>query len=220
MTLDETSQQNAGDDNPQVECDLNVNNESDKIREGCNNTNASSNTTWESSHLFSPWLSQSESTRSRITLGQSSTSQVDPHMRAGLRAEMQSPMKRTGQSGQAASGLEEHLTAFFDPMARDKRDAKNSMTNFYAMQLRDANKLIETLCNEVTRLRTSNQSKVTTLQEKVTELKIQNQTLKSKVDLLQMRIEIYSSRMMFASQHRSALPVLVWLHTRLVWMKE
>ncbi|KNZ46198.1 hypothetical protein VP01_747g4 [Puccinia sorghi] len=63
------------------------------------------------------------------------------------------------------------------------------MTNF--MQLRDANKTIETLRNEVTRLRTSNQSKDTTLQEKVTELKIENLPLKSKVDLLQMMLEIY-----------------------------
>ncbi|KNZ45329.1 hypothetical protein VP01_8244g1, partial [Puccinia sorghi] len=116
MTLDETSQQNAGDVNPQVECDLNANNESDEIGKGCNNTNASPKTKLESRHFFSPWLSQSEFIRSRITLGQSSTSQVGPQRRAGLQAEMQSPMKRTGQSGQAALGLEEHLTAFFDLM--------------------------------------------------------------------------------------------------------
>ncbi|KNZ60167.1 hypothetical protein VP01_15g1 [Puccinia sorghi] len=98
-----------GNVNPQVGCDLNANDESDEIGEGCNNTNASPNTTLESSP-------------SR------------PHRRAGLRAETQSLMKRTGQY-----------------------DAENSMKNFYAMQLRDANKTIETPRNEVTRLRTSNQ---------------------------------------------------------------
>ncbi|KNZ54812.1 hypothetical protein VP01_2847g3 [Puccinia sorghi] len=94
----------------------------------------------------------------------------------------------------------EHLTAFFDSMDHKKQDAKNSMTKLYAMQLRDANKTIETLCDKVTRLRNINQSKVTTLQEKVTESKIENQALKSKVYLLQMRLEIYLARMKFASQ--------------------
>ncbi|KNZ43652.1 hypothetical protein VP01_9g10, partial [Puccinia sorghi] len=54
------------------------------------------------------------------------------------------------------------------------------MTNFYAMQLRDANKTIETLCNKVTRDQQSEQGHYPS--RKGTELKIKDQALKSKVE--------------------------------------
>ncbi|KNZ50497.1 hypothetical protein VP01_4392g1 [Puccinia sorghi] len=63
-------------------------------------------------------------------------------------------------------------------MAREKCDTENSMMQFYAMQLPDANKTINNLRDKVPRLRTSDQSKVNSMQEKVTGLKIENQASK------------------------------------------
>ncbi|KNZ55785.1 uncharacterized protein VP01_2582g2 [Puccinia sorghi] len=96
-------------------------------------------------------------------------------------------------------------------MACEKCDTENSMMQFYAMQLRDAHKTIDNLRDEVTRLRTSNQSKVNSMQEKVTELKIQNQALKNKLEILQMRLEMSSACMTFPSQ---TLPIgpAEWFH--------
>ena len=75
-----------------------------------------------SSQSFSPWMSQLESARITFNPGQSTLSQVGPHRRASSRAGTQCPMKRTARAvpGRAVSGLEEHLTAFFDPVAREK----------------------------------------------------------------------------------------------------
>ena len=99
-------------------------------------------------------------------------------------------MKRTSQPGQAVSGLEEHLTVFFDPMACKKQETESSMTQFYTMQLREANKTVKILQGEVTRLTAGNQSKVNMLQEKLTDLRMENQALKSKVELLQMKLKM------------------------------
>ena len=109
-------------------------------------------------------------------------------------------MKRTSQPGQAVLGLEEHLTAFFEPTACKKQETESSMTQFYTMQLREANTTVEILRSKVTRLMAGNQSKVNTLQEKLTDLRIENQALKSKVELLQMKLKMSSARMTFTSQ--------------------
>ena len=74
------------------------------------------------------------------------------------------------------------------------------MTQFYTMQLREANTTVEILKSKVTRLMAGNQSKVNTLQEKLTDLRIENQALKSKFKLLQMKLEMSLARMTFTSQ--------------------
>jgi deoxyribodipyrimidine photolyase-like uncharacterized protein len=89
--------------------------------------------------------------------------------------------------------LEQHLTAWLDPAARQKREMENSMTQFYANQLRDAGKTIENLRDENNRLRLEDQSKANELKEKLTKLKIENSLLKAKLELLQMKIEMASS---------------------------
>ena len=89
-----------------------------------------------------------------------------------MRGISQSPIKRNNRLACSGLGLEEHLTAFFDPKTREKQENENGMTQFYAMQLRDENKTIENLRDEVNRLRTGDHSKVSSLQEKMTELKI------------------------------------------------
>ena len=68
------------------------------------------------------------------------------------------------------------------------------------MQLHKANKTIENLQGEVTQLKLGNQSNVNTLKEKVTKLMIENQALKSKVELLQMKLKMSLARMTFTSQ--------------------
>ncbi|WAQ89899.1 hypothetical protein PtA15_11A591 [Puccinia triticina] len=70
------------------------------------------------------------------------------------------------------------------------------MATFYAMQLRDANKTIESLCNKINRLRMGDQAKSNELKEKMTELRIENQSLKSKIELMHMM----SSNHLFSSQ--------------------
>ncbi|KNZ47488.1 hypothetical protein VP01_6364g1 [Puccinia sorghi] len=69
---------------------------------------------------------------------------------------------------QSGSGLEEHLTALFNPTVRKKCDNENRMTKFCAMQLRDVNKTVNKLRDKVNCLQTSDQRKVTLIQEKLT----------------------------------------------------
>ena len=68
------------------------------------------------------------------------------------------------------------------------------------MQLQDANKSIENLCNkinclhdEINCLRMGDQSKTNELREKVTELRFENQSLKGKLELVQMKLDMSSS---------------------------
>ncbi|KNZ50507.1 uncharacterized protein VP01_4381g2 [Puccinia sorghi] len=65
-----------------------------------------------------------------------------------------SPIKLGHQStgSQASGSLKQHLTSFFNPSARQKREHKNGMTHFYTMQLQDANKTIELLWSEINHL--------------------------------------------------------------------
>ncbi|KNZ44268.1 hypothetical protein VP01_9336g1, partial [Puccinia sorghi] len=114
-------------------------------------------------------LGRRSKTINQLSLKQSPL--VDPclhklvHRRGSSRGTLQSPIKRNTRSACSGSGLEEHLTAFFDRIACKKQENENGMTQF---------------CHAVNRLRTSDHSKVTSLQEKMTELKIENQALKSK----------------------------------------
>jgi hypothetical protein len=57
---------------------------------------------------------------------------------------------RSGAAGRASAAspagtLKQHLTAWLNPAARQKRETENSMLNFYATKLRDAGKTIENL---------------------------------------------------------------------------
>ncbi|WAR53730.1 hypothetical protein PtB15_3B239 [Puccinia triticina] len=156
---------------------------------------------------FSSWVNAPKDSPSLVAneFLASTAPQTGPH-RVGITrpARQSSPLKPTVRSGatsrspntQPAAGLEQQLTAFFDPAAREKRDRDNSMTAFYAMQLRDANKTIESLRNENNRLRMGDQAKSNKLKEKMTELQIENQSLKSKIELMQMM----SSNHLFSSQ--------------------
>ncbi|PLW18272.1 hypothetical protein PCASD_16074 [Puccinia coronata f. sp. avenae] len=155
---------------------------------------------------FSSWVPRPNepagSQSSTINEFNSAAPQTGPHRRGGSRAASRSsPIKSTNRSGAAgctssgspAGTLEQHLTAWLDPAARQKREMENSMTQFYANQLRDAGKTIENLRDENNRLRFEDQSKANKLKEKLTELKIENSSLKAKLELLQMKIEMASS---------------------------
>ena len=74
------------------------------------------------------------------------------------------------------------------------------MTQFYAMQLQEARKMVENLHKNTTQLRTSDWRKVNSLQEEVSKLRIENQMLKRKFYLLKMRLDIYTAWMAFNSQ--------------------
>ena len=81
------------------------------------------------------------------------------------------------------------------------------MSQFYAMQLKEAHKTIEKLRDENTRLRKEmnllrlgEQSRLAELQQKLNEQRFNNQALKNQVDMTQMRIEMLSGGRMFSSQ--------------------
>ncbi|KNZ58182.1 hypothetical protein VP01_1981g11 [Puccinia sorghi] len=57
----------------------------------------------------------------------------------------QTDLARNGIPARSGSESEEHLTAFFDPKALEKQENENGMNQFYSMQLRDANKMVESL---------------------------------------------------------------------------
>jgi len=95
--------------------------------------------------------------------------------------------------GVPGSSLEQHLSAYFDPATRQKRDLENGMTQFYAIQLQEANKTIQTLRDEntrlreeINRLRMGDITRANHLQEKVTDKKMEIQSLKGRCELLQM----------------------------------
>ncbi|KNZ50359.1 hypothetical protein VP01_4468g1 [Puccinia sorghi] len=52
-----------------------------------------------------------------------------------------------------SSSLEKHLSAYFNPTTRQKRDMETGRTQFYAIKFQEANKTIQTLCNETIQLR-------------------------------------------------------------------
>ena len=76
------------------------------------------------------------------------------------------------------------------------------------MQLKDTNKTIQGLCEEVNRLQKEDLEKKKELEEKIFQLSLDNQALKGKIDLLQMRLDIYNTPM-FHSQ-----PVLPFASSR------
>ena len=63
------------------------------------------------------------------------------------------------------------------------------------MQLKDANKKIQGLCEEFDKLRMDDQQNKKDLEEKIFHLSLENQSLKGKIDLLQMQIDIYNTPM-------------------------
>ncbi|KNZ44401.1 hypothetical protein VP01_91g8 [Puccinia sorghi] len=106
------------------------------------------------------------------------------------------------------SSLEKHLSAYFDPTTLQKRDIETGMTHYYAIQLQEAHKTIQTLRNEtiqlrkeISHLRMGDISLSNELQEKVMDQKVEIQSLKSKFKLLRMRLKMYGTTSMgFASQ--------------------
>jgi len=54
-----------------------------------------------------------------------------------------------GQSQQGSSGLGDQLSAYFNPAARQKQEMETGMSQFYVIQLKDANTMIPSLREEV-----------------------------------------------------------------------
>lgn len=101
---------------------------------------------------------------------------------------------------QSAVSLEEALTSYFDPARLEKRERENSLSLFYFTQLQDAESTAERLREENQTLRQENhdlrlgdQNRAKKLQEKNFDQQLEIMTLKNKIDLLQMRHEIFST---------------------------
>ncbi|KNZ55459.1 uncharacterized protein VP01_2671g4 [Puccinia sorghi] len=118
------------------------------------------------------------------------------HVQSSQRGPLVSPQKnRLGvQDSLALPGpsLDKHLSAYFDPTTCQKRDMETGMTQFYSIQLQEANKMIQTLHNETIQLR-----------EEIRRLRMGyiSQSNKLQEKLLQMRLEMYETTSMgLASQ--------------------
>jgi hypothetical protein len=135
-------------------------------------------------------------------------SKVGPHQTSSARksATPNSPMKASTRVGsQLASGgsLEDKILKALDPASREEQDNQNNMVRFYLLQLRDANKKINRLCDKILQLQSGNQQKVTNIQgkiEKNTELRIENQALKSRLELMRVPPCMFSAHQGFHSQ--------------------
>ncbi|PLW47042.1 hypothetical protein PCASD_03912 [Puccinia coronata f. sp. avenae] len=140
---------------------------------------------------------------------QSVTSQVGPHRSVpASRSSTHSPIKGpTRSSQQSVSSMESHMINFMDPApcerrheAIERRHAENGITQLYALQLQEANKMIENLRSENNRLhaeiaqmRAADMTKMHDLQTKMSNLRFENQLLQSKMELMQMRMNMNMS---------------------------
>jgi 5-methylcytosine-specific restriction endonuclease McrBC regulatory subunit McrC len=81
-----------------------------------------------------------------------------------------------------------------DPVSRQERHEENGMIQFYVNQLTDANNTIASLCAEVNKLLSGNQSKTNKVQERLMEQRLENQGLKSQIELLKNKIKLMQMR--------------------------
>ncbi|WAR57117.1 hypothetical protein PtB15_8B163 [Puccinia triticina] len=89
-------------------------------------------------------------------------------------------------TSQAGSTLEASLAAYYDPVARQKKETETGMTQFYAIQLRKATKTIKKLRQENVVLRMGDQSQVAKLKDTISKQRFQIQALQNKLDMWQM----------------------------------
>jgi hypothetical protein len=131
------------------------------------------------------------------------TSQVGPHQSDSMsRASTRTPMNGPAQASQQSGGsVQDHMINFMDPAPRERRHAKNSITQLYALQLQEANyKTIENLCtennqlhSEIAQMQASNMTKMHNLQTKMSDLQFKNQSLQSKMELMQLKMNMSSA---------------------------
>jgi hypothetical protein len=98
---------------------------------------------------------------------------------------------RSGSRSSSGGHLERALVNPLNPATHEERDYQNSLTQFYSLQLCDANKTIKSLQERINQLQNGNQLKVTELKGKVTGLMIKNQALKSKIEFMQINPSMF-----------------------------
>ncbi|KNZ46926.1 hypothetical protein VP01_682g6 [Puccinia sorghi] len=74
------------------------------------------------------------------------------------------------------------------------------MSEFYAMKLKEANKTTQSLRKDINQSCLDDLRKKKELKDKIFQLSLENQSLKSKIDLLNMRLKMYNAPPMFHSQ--------------------
>ncbi|KAA1116701.1 hypothetical protein PGT21_023193 [Puccinia graminis f. sp. tritici] len=92
--------------------------------------------------------------------------------------------------GRPGNQLESRLNSFLDMDARKEQEHKQSLASFYSAQLMEANATIRDLQSELARVRGGIQSDVVQLQEEKHRLELENTSLKSKIEVLQLRAEM------------------------------
>jgi hypothetical protein len=92
--------------------------------------------------------------------------------------------------GRPGDQLESRLNSFLDMDARKEQDREQSLASFYSAQLTEANATIRDLRSELARVRGGIQSDVIRLQEEKHRLELENTSLKSKIEVLQLRAEM------------------------------
>ncbi|PLW13627.1 hypothetical protein PCANC_10126 [Puccinia coronata f. sp. avenae] len=92
-----------------------------------------------------------------------------------------------------------------DPAARQARIEANGITQFYADQLHDAKQMNKTLCEEITSLQNkinsllmANQNNLNQVQEKVTKQRLENQGLKSQIESLKTKLKLMQMRINYS----------------------
>ncbi|KAA1113154.1 hypothetical protein PGT21_022942 [Puccinia graminis f. sp. tritici] len=100
-----------------------------------------------------------------------------------------SPMMSVNRRSRGRPGdqLESRLNSFLDMDARKEQDREQSLSSFYSAQLMEANATIRDLRSELARVRGGIQSDVIRLQEEKHRLELENTSLKSKIEVLQLR---------------------------------
>ncbi|KNZ43935.1 uncharacterized protein VP01_969g1 [Puccinia sorghi] len=79
-------------------------------------------------------------------------------------------------------------------LTHQKCDMENGMAHLYAIQLKYANKTIQTLREEFYFLRKGDQQQKKEADEKILTLILENQALKSKLNILQMQLDMVKTQ--------------------------